>query len=280
MSFPFQRRGRDERGYILLTLMLFVALLTIGLAVAVQNIESQIKRDREEELIHRGVQYSRAVRHYFKKFGRYPSRIEELENTNNMRFLRRRYKDPLTGKDFKLLHMTDVQMSFSGIPGGGLPPSALNGTAGGLNASASLSGAVVQDPTAAQNSQGADPSNPDQTNASVSAPDPNSSQPNGSSIPSNQPTSQTFGGGAIVGVASVSKDKTIREFNKKDHYNQWQFIYDPTTDRGGLLMTPNQPPLKGASGVAPGTGQNPSPVTGPQGPGNAPLIPNPQPPDQ
>jgi len=57
---------------------------------------------------------------------------------------------------------------------------------------------------------------------------------------------QVFGGGAIIGVASVSKDKTIREFNKKDHYNQWQFIYDPTTDRGGLLMTPNQPPLQGA----------------------------------
>ena len=47
-------------------------------------------------------------------------------------------------------------------------------------------------------------------------------------------------------MASTSKDKTIREFNKKDHYNQWQFIYDPTSDRGGLLMTPNQPPLTGA----------------------------------
>jgi hypothetical protein len=49
-----------------------------------------------------------------------------------------------------------------------------------------------------------------------------------------------------VGVASASKAKSIREFNKKDHYNQWQFIYDPTTDRGGLLMTPNQPPLQGS----------------------------------
>jgi hypothetical protein len=54
---------------------------------------------------------------------------------------------------------------------------------------------------------------------------------------------QVFGGGGIVGVASLNKDKTIREFNKKNHYNQWQFIYDPTSDRGGLLMTPNQPPL-------------------------------------
>ena len=44
----------------------------------------------------------------------------------------------------------------------------------------------------------------------------------------------------------VALDKTIREFNKKNHYNQWQFIYDPSSDRGGLLMTPNQPPLQGA----------------------------------
>src|SRR5438309_3471701 len=79
---------------------------------AVRKIEFQVKRDREEELIHRGVQYSRAVRRYFKKFRRYPNRIEELESTNNIRFLRQRYKDPITGKDFKPLHMTDVQMSF------------------------------------------------------------------------------------------------------------------------------------------------------------------------
>ena len=52
----------------------------------------------------------------------------------------------------------------------------------------------------------------------------------------------TFGGLPIVGVASTSKDKTIREFNKKDHYNQWQFIYDPSTDRGGLLTTPESTP--------------------------------------
>src|SRR6266849_4870573 len=137
MKFPFHRTAGDERGYILITLMLFVALLTIGLLAMVQNIESQIKRDREEELIHRGVQYSRAVRHYYKKFNRYPNRIEELENTNNIRFLRKRYKDPITGKDFKPLHMTDVQMSFAG----GLPPGlGPNGAAaGGLNGVAAAS---------------------------------------------------------------------------------------------------------------------------------------------
>jgi hypothetical protein len=45
-------------------------------------------------------------------------------------------------------------------------------------------------------------------------------------------------------VASISKAKTVREFNHKNHYNDWQFIYDPTMDRGGLIMTPAQPALQ------------------------------------
>ena len=67
---------RHERGYILLTLMLFVALLAVASMAWIEKIDFQIKRDREEELIHRGVQYSRAIRRYVKKFGHYPSRIE------------------------------------------------------------------------------------------------------------------------------------------------------------------------------------------------------------
>jgi hypothetical protein len=59
-------------------------------------------------------------------------------------------------------------------------------------------------------------------------------------------STQVFGGGPIIGVVSTSKAESIREFNNKNHYNQWQFIYDPGTDRGGLLNTPAQPALQGA----------------------------------
>src|SRR6266567_586122 len=293
-----QRRRRNQRGYILLTLMLFVALLTIGMLAMVENIESQIKRDREEELIHRGVQYSRAVRHYFKKFGRYPNRIEDLENTNNYRSLRKRYKDPITGKDFKPLHITDVRMSFAGgvpgggppgggpPPGGGLPPGGLPDPAAAPGGAGPAATAGLQNPPPAPFQTANQPagSPPDQT-ATPPAGRPPTPQPPSQPQPAGpNGAPQTFGGGAIVGVASVSKDKTIREFNKKDHYNQWQFIYDPTTDRGGLLMTPNQPPLKGAVALNPtdiqGTpGQNPGLGGGQQGPGTPPpqQQPNPQP---
>src|SRR5579863_6837000 len=127
---------RTERGYILITLILFVALLAIAAVVMAPIIAFQVKRDREEELIHRGVQYSRAMKHFVKKFGRYPTSLEELENTNQVRFLRRRYKDPITGKDFKILHMGDVQMAFgAGIagatPAAGLTPGGAPGAPGG-----------------------------------------------------------------------------------------------------------------------------------------------------
>jgi len=96
-SIPNPHR-RSERGYILITLILFVALIAVAATVMLPIVVFQVKRDREEELIHRGVQYSRAMKHFVKKFGRYPTRLEELENTNQVRFLRKRYKTPSLAK--------------------------------------------------------------------------------------------------------------------------------------------------------------------------------------
>jgi type II secretory pathway pseudopilin PulG len=121
-----RRNSRQrEGGYILLTLLLTMALMVIFAAVIVSSIKFDMQRDREEELIHRGVQYSRAVRAFYKRFGRYPTKIEDLENSNNIRFLRQRYKDPMNcsaGKcqDFKLLHFGEVQLSLSGFGGGSI----------------------------------------------------------------------------------------------------------------------------------------------------------------
>src|ERR1700752_2977537 len=112
---------RSEDGYALLTLLLVMALLMIFAGASVPSITFDIKRDREEEMIHRGVQYSRAIRAYYKKFGRYPTKIEDLESANNLRFLRKRYKDPITGKDFKLLHFGEAKLSMGGGIGGMIP---------------------------------------------------------------------------------------------------------------------------------------------------------------
>jgi type II secretory pathway pseudopilin PulG len=275
------RRGRNssERGYVLLTLLLMVAMMIIAAGAVVQTIAFEIKRDREEEMVHRGVQYARAIRSYYKKFGRYPTKIEDLESANNLRFLRKRYKDPITGKDFKLLHYGEAKLSLSNLLGGGGIPGAnpiggasgLNGAnglsgsggfggAGGLsgssgfgspsgfggganggfgsgNSQANQQGANSQSSNQGTGNQGAgtDPSDPSAAGQSVS--DQNT---NGLSASGDKLSSQVFGGGPIVGVISISKKDGIREYDHKKRYDQWQFVYDPALDRGGLIKGPNQ----------------------------------------
>src|SRR3569833_311402 len=89
-------RVRREGGYMLLILMFFVMLLTFSMLATLPRVVQQVKRDREEEMIHRGTEYARAVKKFYKKFNRYPNDLKELENTNNIRFIRRRYKDPMS----------------------------------------------------------------------------------------------------------------------------------------------------------------------------------------
>jgi type II secretory pathway pseudopilin PulG len=279
-SFPYDRPSlpparRSERGYILIMLMLFVALLAIAAGAVAPTIAFEVRRDREEEMIHRGTQYSRAIRWYVKKTGRYPSRLEDLENTNNIRFLRKRYKDPVTNKDFKILHVGEVQLAgVAGIAGaatlgGGSIPGASavaamgqNGSPmGGAGAGSMLGGNTNQaaaDKDAPGTGRG-DGSGPDAGVAKGDPANPDQSTPGqGQSGSGDKLSSQVFGGGPIVGVASVSKAQSIREFNHKNHYDKWQFIYDPTMDRGGLITTPAQPALQMAAPLQPNgsTGQN------------------------
>ena len=255
-----------ESGYVLLSLLLVIALLIIAAAVALPSISFDIKRDREEEMIHRGVQYERAIRTYYKKLGRYPTKLEDLENTNNIRYLRKRYKDPITGGDFKLLHFGEVKLAFTGGIGGGVIPGvnavnvnggSLNGTANGPQGNSfggnSAFGTNPANPNLPYGQNQANPNNPQpgsdssQQDASQGNPAQTGAQPDSSNKPSDnsdnkdQLSGQTFGGGPIIGVASTSKLETIREFNRKKKYSEWQFIYDPGTDRGGLPMTPYQP---------------------------------------
>lgn len=267
MISNFQSQRRRDSGYIMLMLTLTMALMVIFAAVIVPTIAFDMKRDREEEMIHRGTQYSRAIRTYYKKFGRYPTKIEDLESANNLRFLRKRYKDPENCKngkcaDFVLLHFGDVQLALSGSIGGGSIPganpiggNAANGPAGFGNTLGSNSNSLfAPTPPPAGNTLGTDPAqagsqNPADAsgaNPSGTPGDASTGNPNGPGPSQDKLAGVTFGGGPIVGVASANKkDTSIREFNHKKKYNEWQFVYDPATDRGGLIKGPNQPQVQG-----------------------------------
>ncbi len=282
---------------MLITLMLAFALIAIGLLAILPEIGQQIKRDREEELRHRGTAYMRAIQHYYKKLGRYPTRVEELENTNNIRFLRKRYKDPLThdpqtGKeqDFKFLHQQDISLNSgivlpgqmpgqTGIPGQagfGGPGSGGPGFGGQAGANAAIAGAMAAQ-AGMQQAAGTAGSpfsslNNSSDPSSGSGPNQGSSGSNGqaSADGSKSPfNGTTFGGGPILGVASTSKEKSIRVFADKNHYKDWMFVYVPMADRGGLLVGPMQPGMptggnlngaagmpQGASGQTSGFGQS------------------------
>jgi type II secretory pathway pseudopilin PulG len=200
-----------QRGYVLLAVLLLLALILLVTMTAAPRLAQQIRRDREQELIHRGTQYARAIKHYYKKFGHYPASLQQLEDTNHLRFLRRRYKDPMTEKgEWRLIHVGEAKV----VPKGAFAPP--GGQAGGLAGATPAGG-----PTA----PGSQPSEA----PSVGTP---------ASAMSTPITGPTFGGGPIVGVASTSKQASIRVLNDKEHYNDWEFVYDPRLD---LQAQPQQP---------------------------------------
>jgi hypothetical protein len=100
------RRGKNERGFALLIVFLLAAAVALMLYQQMPRVAFESQREKEQLLIGRGEQYKRAIQMYFVAFKKYPSKIEDLENTNNQRFLRRRYIDPMTGKDeWRLIHV-------------------------------------------------------------------------------------------------------------------------------------------------------------------------------
>jgi len=84
---------------MLVVVIFMLAMLILSLSIAIPRVRESIQRDREEETMRRGKQYIRAVQLYYKKFNAYPPNVDALVKTNNIRFLRKKYVDPTTGKD-------------------------------------------------------------------------------------------------------------------------------------------------------------------------------------
>jgi len=279
--FTSSRVQNSQRGYLLLTLMLAFAMIAMTQLVVLQNLRHQVQRDREEELCHRGTEYMRAIRRYYRAMGRYPTRLEDLENASGKRFIRRLYKDPLsrdpqTGQEpeFKLLHPQDVMLSNG-------PLSQQAGSQGNDKWQQAFSGNLrpadssdAQDQAPHADSQRSDSS---ETPTATGKPNPTPGKPNpAASAPSSTSNSGfDFEGGApIIGVASTNKAETIREFNKKNHYDEWYFIYDASVQSVGLLVGPWQPLAAMGTGVASNGGLTNAPRAN-RGPGVSQPVTNP-----
>jgi len=312
----------SEAGYLLVSVMFMLAILVIAMSVAAPRIAKSIQRDRELETMHRGKQYARAVKLYYKKFGAYPPNLDALVKTNEIRFLRKKYVDPTTGKDeWKPVrygqNKAPTAMGFFGQPltgagmgGGGLcgnalpssiPSSGSSSTFGGSSSSFGSSGSSFgsssssfgsssssfgsssssfgsssssfgssnpmagcppttdNSNTSASNTSGANTAggnangstDPNAANGSTDPNNPNAGQnsgsgtTNGSSTPGAGTgtgigtgtgtgtglTGQQFGGGAIIGFSPNSPKQSILVYKKKNHFNEWEFVYDPIAEQ-------------------------------------------------
>jgi type II secretory pathway pseudopilin PulG len=254
-SGKFRRSG--DQGYILLTLLLIIALMIIATAAVAPSIARQVQRDREEELIHRGMQYRRAIRQFTKHTGRYPTRLEELQYTNEARYLRRQYKDPITGGEFRLLHQSDILASGARLNTN--TPSSDQSANGSADGASAVQPGVLGTGSGTSNDAG-------QTStfaATSAAPESQNPQnPATSGFTGQAPPGDALSGGVIFGVVSKSTKTTIREFEHKNHYNQWFFFYSQIYDgsievKGPTPMTPVFPnPLPGSSNSPASSGQS------------------------
>ncbi|MFN8006062.1 MAG: hypothetical protein U0V70_03335 [Terriglobia bacterium] len=94
---PVRPAHRGERGYMLAVVAVFTSVLLITLTAAVINWQKAMQREQEEELLFRGRQFMRAIELWQRKFpGTYPTTMDALLSSNNTRFLRKKWKDPIT----------------------------------------------------------------------------------------------------------------------------------------------------------------------------------------
>jgi len=103
---PRQAAGQPRSGFAMLLVFAMAAAVAIMLYMELPRLVFESRRILEQDLISRGEQYRRAIQLYVRKYNRYPASLEDLEGAAGVRFLRRRYKDPLTGSDqWRLIHI-------------------------------------------------------------------------------------------------------------------------------------------------------------------------------
>ena len=136
----------QEDGFLLLGVLFMILLILFALAIAAPKMAEDLRRDKEIETIHRGQQYVRAIQIYNTKYGRYPNTIDQLIKSDNQRFLRKRYLDPMTGKDdWRIIHYGEQKVPAMGLFGqtvqqAGLTPGMTNtnGVAGSPGSSSAF----------------------------------------------------------------------------------------------------------------------------------------------
>ena len=224
-----------EKGYALLAVIFLMVLLVLALSVAVPRMSREIQRDREVETVERGKQYERAIQLYYRKFHAYPPSVDALVKTNEIRFLRKKYTDPMTGKDdwkpilFGQNKVPTVMGFFgqtlaTGSSIAGIGPAGGNGING-----ASAPGTSIFSTSGAGSTSSTTPGTTDNGSGTAAANGTTAGAGTGSGT--SGPTSgQTFGGAGIIGFSPGADRESILTYKTKNRYDEWEFTYDPAMD--------------------------------------------------
>jgi type II secretory pathway pseudopilin PulG len=105
-------------GFTYIAALVIVVIMGIMLGAVGQSMRIIMQREREKELIFRGLQYRDALEQWYAKGMSMPLKdikdlLKDPRSANGKRLLRRLYKDPMTGEDFKVL--TDPNLGIYGV---------------------------------------------------------------------------------------------------------------------------------------------------------------------
>lgn len=296
-------RGDGEQGYMLVGLIVAIFLILLVLGTAAPKVARDLRREREVEAEHRANQYVRAIQLYYRKFGHYPGNMDQLEKSNNIRFLRQQYVDPMTGKaDWRMIKVGENKTTVKGFfgqplagltPGlgtaagmasqgaigagaaGSSSPSAFGSSSPGTGGLGSSSGGPGSSTTSAFGSptgstgaatSGASGTGP--TTGGDSAFGSSSSSGSSSGTGSQSATSFTGGGSPFMGIGSSKTGDSIIEPNEQTTYQTWEFLYDPRLEqlKAKASLFGGTPTAAGSSGLGSASG-NASPGMGGSTPG-------------
>ena len=151
-------RGQQS-GYAMAVLLVSMSIMAIMMTVALPTWKQLSRREKEAELVFRGEQYARAIQLFQAKAGpgTLPPTIDLLVE---QRFLRKKFKDPITNDDFAPL----VQLA-------GAAPGAPGGAAGGARGTqpAGRQGGAAQQPAAGAGQRGTPGAQPGTTPGAATA---------------------------------------------------------------------------------------------------------------
>lgn len=283
--------NRAEQGYALLMVVFLATALLVATMLIAPSILTEGKREKEKEMIWRGKQYTRGVKLYYRKMGRFPTSLDDLTKPKigSLRFMRQAYKDPMNDKDgtWRLIYVgaagqligslkppQNLQLPQGG-GGFGTPVNALTGAgapaqpgASGTQGFGGAQPAGTQPGGTTSSGTGTNPPGATGTDTGTGQGDPMADPQQAAST-----NMQTIIGGNIIGVGSKINRHSVMVYEKAKNYLLFEFIWDPSKDN----VLGGQPGMQTGTGLGQTPGQSPFGQQPTQGPGNPPQNP-PQPP--